>query len=173
MGLYAIVFMAGMALDMLPQAVLQVMYPRMAEQYGRTGRLHDLLRMARKPILFTTIGMIPTIAVAWWLAEPSIRLLVPAYVGAIAAVRWRVIDSLLTCFQPVNHVFNVVRRQDLYLVAIVLGMAAYLGSLKWLIRDGVSLAAFPQAMLIGRVVFVAASYAFVGYLKNREPLHGG
>jgi hypothetical protein len=62
---------------------------------------------------------------------------------------------------------NVVRRQDLYIVAIVLGMGAYIGSLMWLIRGGPTLVAFPQAMLIGRVVFMLVCYGFISFLHNK------
>lgn len=173
MGLYAMVLMAGTTLDMLPLAVLQVTYPRMAEQYGRTESIRDIIGMAMKPTLLTTLCMVPTIAVGWVLAGPAIRLLVPNYVAAVPAVQWSLLVPLLGGFQIVNHVFNVVRRQDLYCVAILFGMAAYLGSLLWLIHDGVSLIAFPQAMLIGRVLYLLICYVFVARLGSKERSHGG
>jgi hypothetical protein len=71
----------------------------------------------------------------------------------------------------VLNVYNVVRRQDLYAVAIVLGMATYVGALMWLTRDGVSLVAFPQAMLIGRAVFTVAGYVLLIPLV-RKGRHG-
>ena len=43
LGLYAMVLVAGGAFELLPAAVSQVIYPRMAEQYGRTHRLGDLV----------------------------------------------------------------------------------------------------------------------------------
>jgi hypothetical protein len=76
--------------------------------------------------------------------------------------------ALATCLQPVNSVFNVVRRQDLYTYAILAGIAAYGGSLLVLLRGGVSLQDFPQAMLIGRVVYLLLSYWFIVRLKRRE-----
>jgi O-antigen/teichoic acid export membrane protein len=168
MGLYAIVLMAGTTLDLLPLAVAQVAYPRMSEQYGRTENIHDVLRIARKPTLFAIVGMVPMIVAGWWLAEPVVRWAVPDYTAAVPAARWCLLVPLLNCLAPPINVFNVVRRQDLYVTAIVLGMATYLGSLMWLIRDGVSLIAFPQAMLIGRSVFVLACYAFVAYLRYAD-----
>ena len=67
MGLYAMVVMAVSTFDLLPLAVSQVLYPRMAEQYGRTERLDGLLRMTVKPMLLTAAGMVPIIAAGWWL----------------------------------------------------------------------------------------------------------
>ena len=52
-GLYSLVLQAATALDLLPLAVAQVIYPRMAEKYGQTGRIQRLLGMTIKPIAVT------------------------------------------------------------------------------------------------------------------------
>ena len=179
MGLYCMVTVAWAALEFLPIAVLHVTYPRMAEQYGRTHKVHELIGMTRKPILLTAAGMVPTIAVAWLLAGPAMRLLVPAYAAAVPAIQWSLLIPFVTAFQPINNVFNVVRRQDLYVAAMLLGTGAYGVSLIWLMHglppaasSERMLVVFPQAMLIGRSVFVLACYPLVVYLRNRERSHG-
>jgi hypothetical protein len=48
-------------------------------------------------------------------------------------------------------------------------MAASGGSLMFLIRDCVTLVAFPQAMMIGRVVFMLICYTFIAYLGYGKP----
>ena len=73
LGLYAVVLVAGGALELLPTAVSQVLYPRMAEQYGRTGRLGDMIRMSIKPTLLSVLGMIPMVVVGWFAVGPVIR----------------------------------------------------------------------------------------------------
>jgi len=170
LGLYSIVLVAGGALELLPAAVGQVLYPRMAEHYGRTGRLSDLIRMSIKPILFSVIGIIPLIVVGWFAVGPVIRFIVPAYSDAVPAVRWSLLVPFVQSFCPINNVYNVLRRQDLYIVAIILGIGAYVGSLLWLVRGGADLVAFPQAMLVGRVVFAVLCYAFLvlAYLQHRR-----
>ena len=168
MGLYSMVLVAGGAMELLPVAVNHVMYPRMAEQYGRTGQLGDLIRMAIKPVLLSVAGVTLLIVVGWWLMEPVVRLILPNYVEAVPAMQWAILLSIVSSFATLNAVFNVVRRQRLYCVAIALGMAAYGGSLMWLIRGGVSLVAFPQAMLVGQAVFVLVCYLFVLYLMRED-----
>ena len=158
MGLYAMVIMASSAIELIPSAVAQVVYPRMAEQFGRTNSLHDLLHIAWKPMLITAAGLIPVIAIAWWLVGPVVNLVIPAYAAAVPAMQWGLFLGFVSSFGAVTNVFNVIRRQELYVAAILLGMAVFGGVLMWLIRNGVSLVAFPQAMLAGRIVFLAASY---------------
>jgi O-antigen/teichoic acid export membrane protein len=167
-GLYSLVLQAAAALDIIPMAVSQVIYPRMAEKYGRTGKIQGLLGMTVKPIAATALGMIPAIALAWWLVEPAMRLILPAFTTAIPAMRWGILIPFLSSFASANVVFNVARRQDLYVMAIIGGMLSYGGSLLWLIRDGATLVAFPQAMLVGQVVFIVLSYLLIFHLVRKE-----
>ncbi len=168
MGLYAMVALAWASLDLIPQAVAQVVYPRMAEQYGRSSRLSPLVEIARKPMLFTLAGLIPLVAVAWVAVGPLVRILIPNFVDAVPAMQWALLIPLISSFQPLNSLFNVVRRQDLYIASIALGMIVYGGSLLLLIHDQVSLTAFPQAMLIGRVAYMLLSYYFIARLSKRQ-----
>jgi O-antigen/teichoic acid export membrane protein len=158
MGLYAMVVVAGSTIELIPLSVSQVLYPRMAQEFGRTGQIRGLLRPTLKPMILAASGVAPLIVLGWFLAEPLTQRITPNYVAAVPAMRWSLLPPLISCFLPVNNVFIVVRRQALYAVAIVCGMSAYLGGLLWLSRDGASLVLFPQAMLIGRIVFALASY---------------
>jgi O-antigen/teichoic acid export membrane protein len=187
MGLYQMVVTAITTMELLPLAVSQVVYPRMAEQYARTGRVEGLLGMTIKPMLLTAMGMVPLTIAAWWLVGPAMRIVVPDYVGAVPAMQWGLLVPFLSSFSPMNNVFNVAKRQGLYLGAILGGMGAYLASLCWLIREEVDvpaflhalltggagpaaadparvLTAFPQAMIAGRAVFMVLCYLFVWHL---------
>ncbi len=169
MGLYSMVLIAGSTLELVPSAVWQVVYPRMAEEYGRSNSVAALSRMVRRPMVITAVGLIPVVALAWWMVGPAVRLAVPAYAAAIPAMQWSLLIALVTSFQPLSSVFNVVRRQDLYVAALGIGIAAY-GLVLWsLTRGGAVLTAFPQAMLVGRLVYMVAVWVFVRYLCNRPP----
>ncbi len=168
MGLFSMVLVGMAAVEVVPLAVSQVVYPRMAEERGRGCTIGDLVQIARKPILLTAGGLLVVIVIGWLLVEPLMRLVIPAYVDGASAMRWALCLAFVTCFQPISAVFNVVRRQDLYVAAILLGIVVYGGSLLLLLRGGVYLAAFPQAMLIGRLVYTMAAYTFVLRLRKSE-----
>ena len=168
MGLYSMVVMASSTIEYFPLAISQVIYPRMAEQFGRDTSVRGLLLIAWKPMVLTSLSLIPVIAVAWWLVEPVVKFVIPAYAAAVPAMKWGLLLPLAGSFQSTFHAFNVVRRQDLYVVAILLGMGSTYGSLLWLIRDGASLVAFPQAMLIGKMVFILTCYLFIAYLVRKD-----
>ena len=168
MGLYSMVAMASSAMEYIPSAVSQILYPRMAEQFGRSNSLHELLSIALKPTLLTAVGLIPVIAIAWWIVGPTVNFLIPAYANAVPAMQWGLFLSFVASFGSVCNAFNVVRRQDMYVAAILLGMAVTGISLMWLIRDHVSLDAFPKSLLIGRITFMCCCYACVAYLRRQE-----
>ncbi len=160
--------MVGQTCEILPLAIMQVMYPRMTEQYGRSGKLEDVFRMAVKPMLLSALCMVPLVIVGWWLMHPVVSLLLPKYVAGVPAMRWWLLPPLLTSFPPINYVFVVARRQDLYFVAMVLGTAAYAATVFWLIRDRVHLVAFPQAMLVGRIGLHHRLLRLIFHLRRRE-----
>ncbi len=158
MGFYAMAVVAGTTLEMLPMAVSQVIYPRMAEQYGRTHNVGKILRMAVKPMLATFCGMVPLVFLGWWLARPLTQFCVPKYVGAVSAMQWALLPPLLLSLFPIYNVFNVVRRQELYVIGILAGMLGYFVALTFLFRYGAEVSRFPQAMLIGRCIQLIACY---------------
>jgi O-antigen/teichoic acid export membrane protein len=70
MGLYAMVTMANAAIEFIPSASSQVLYPRMAEEYGKALSVSKVVRIALRPMILTTIALAPVVAVAWGLAGP-------------------------------------------------------------------------------------------------------
>ncbi len=168
LGLYALATMVGPVVGLLPQAMGQVVYPKMSEEYGRTGRLGPLIRMAIGPTLVTVAATLAAVAAGWFLIPPVARLLLPKYVEGIPAAQWSLAAAGIRAFSPVNNVFNVIKKQGRYGAAIAAGILAYYGALRWLIRDGVDLVAFPQAMVVGRVVFFLLCYGMILFMVLRD-----
>jgi O-antigen/teichoic acid export membrane protein len=168
LGLYAMVFVAGATLDLLPSALGQVLYPRMAEQFGRTESLREAVRLTVKPVLATAAGMVPVIAVAILMVDRAVSLLLPNYVEAVPAMQWSLVVPFLTTFAAPLNAFTLAKRQGMFVIATVVGMLAYLAAL-WVLTQGeVSLVAFPQAMIVGRLVYTAMGYLLLFYLAYRR-----
>lgn len=161
LGLYALATMAGPVVALLPQAMGQVVYPKMAEEYGRTGCVRPLVRMAVAPTVVTIIATLAAVVVGWFLIPPVTRLLLPKYIEGIPAAQWSLVATAVMALTPVNNVFNVVKKQGQYGVVIAVGMLAYYSALRWIIQGGVSLVAFPQALFIGRLAFVIGCYGLI------------
>lgn len=166
MGLYTIAVLAGTAAMIIPTAVSQIVYPRMAEQYGRTGSAAGLISVAMKPVLLSAAGLAVAVTGAWFLIEPVVGRIMPAYIDAVPAIQWTMLSAVVSCFGAMNNFFNVVRRQRLYLAAMLVGIAAYGAALSGLVHERVELHAFPQAMLIGQVVFQVVCCIFLYWLRG-------
>lgn len=168
LGLYAIANMAGPTVAMIPQALTQVVYQRTSEQYGRTGKIRDLIHIIISPTIIAFGFTLLAVIVAWFAIPPTIALILPKYTEGIKAAQWSVISALVISMTPVNCLFNVVKKQGRYGTAMIFGMFAYYVTLKHLIYDGVYLEAFPQAMILGRLVFVTICFLMISHLVRAE-----
>lgn len=157
-GLYALAVLTTSALQILPLSVAQVVYPKMAEQYGAKADALQLLRTAMLPTLAAVAVMFPVLVATWHLLPELVVRVVPNYREGIAAAQWATAAATVMAASPPLAIFNVVRRQDLYSVALGCGVLAYLASLWALGREGWHLEVFPQAMLVGNAVFILGSY---------------
>ena len=171
MGLFAMVALGTAALEVVPAALTQVLYPRMAQEYGAGRDTRHLVRIASRPMLATSAGLAVVAAVGWFIVEPVVQFVMPQYVGAVPAMQWALLLPVVNSFQPVMSVFNVVRRQDMYLVALCCGIGAYVAALALLGPDA-DLTAFPQAMLVGRTLFLIVGYLLVMRLHRRHAAPG-
>jgi O-antigen/teichoic acid export membrane protein len=161
LGLYSMVLVAGGTMDLLPQAFSQVIYPRMSEHYGRTHNLAEIMLMAVRPSIMLVAGMLAVVVLGWWLARPLTAILLPNYLEAVPAMQWSLLGSVAISSCLVFNVYNVARRQDLYGIVQVASIGSYFLTLMWLIRNGADLAAFPKAMLVGKIVFAVAGLALL------------
>ena len=164
LGLYAIANMAGPVLFLLPQALNSVIYPRMAATFGQTGKVLDLLVLAAKPMLVTIFATWVAVVCAWVAMPAAVSLLLPKYVDGIPAAQWAVVAVGPMALGTVNSVFPVVQRLGRYGAAIAGGMLAYLFAIWMFLADGVQLVDFPQALLVGRLVFMVLCYGMIAQL---------
>jgi len=173
LGLYSLAGIVNSTFVMIPLSLTQVLFPAMTQRFGRTGKIRDLYRMAGAPALLVFLVMIPLVAMAWLLIPPAIRWLIPKYVGGIAAAQWTLVTALVMSFAPVNNIFNIIRRNDLYLIAIAAGIAVYAATLFLLTRGGIYLAAFPQAMATGKLTFILIGHYIITRLNIKSDIPEG
>jgi O-antigen/teichoic acid export membrane protein len=160
-GLYQLAIMASQAIGLLPLAVSQIVYPKMAEEYGRSGSLKNIIKIVLKPIMVTVVVIAPVVIVGWMTLPSLVEWLLPKYTDGTSAARWSMLSAAVMAVSPINNVFNVIKRQDLYLVAIVFGMAVYFIFLMLLNKSGVKLINFSQATLAGYTTYLLLSYAII------------
>lgn len=168
LGLYSLTLMSIPAISLLPMAVSQITYPRLAELYGRRRAVRPLILYLVKPSLYLVGGMAVVTLVVWFLLPPAVELLLPKYVGGVEAAQWGLVIVALMSLNLVGNIFNVIKQQGLYLIAMASGIAVYVLMLVYLMREHFYLAAFSQAMVAGRGFYSVLCLAFVFWFFWRQ-----
>ena len=172
LGLNSLVMMSNAVGLIFPQAVGQVVYPQMTAEYARSGNLRSVLRIAALPAAILLPLMAAIVAAGWFATPYVIKFLLPKYTEAIPAVQWNLLTWLPLSVGSFNNVFASVGRMSLYMAAIVGGMAVYLVFLWWMLGTRKDLVVFAQSMLVGRLAFMAFSFAGIGVLLLRDQARG-
>lgn len=160
MGLYVPALQISAALGILPASVNQVIYPRMCELYGRTGTARSLAGLAYGPMLLLGVTLLPVFAFGWWLAEPFVTYLLPAYTDGIPAARWMIVSMYLWCLSSPQNVFATLNRLWAYFASIVFGGVTTWGLTIILVDGGWGLTGIGFARAAGMLVLVLSSAAF-------------
>lgn len=164
LGLFTLAIQAGTTARLIPTSFTTVIYPKMAQRYGETHRAEDLWTMAAKGALAASILGALAGAVGWVVIPYMVRWLLPMYMEGIRAAQWASFLGLAMGLYVFGNVFNVIKRQDLFLVGWVLGVIGYWVAWKLLTRPPTSdiTVAAAQAMLISTflssLVSVGTSY---------------
>jgi O-antigen/teichoic acid export membrane protein len=168
LGLYQLALMTSQGIELIPNALSQVSYPRMAQEYGRTNSITELIKLVTRPMLLLAAFMLFLVPLAWISLPPFIILLLPAYREGISTAQWTLIAVAVQALTPILNIFNVVKRQNLYALALICGISTYSVAVWFFMHQGHGLTAFPKSMLAGRIVFLLVSYYFLMYIIPRS-----
>ncbi len=166
LGLYQLSVIIGSATELIPMAVMQVVYPKMAQSWGQSENLDDLTAMVKWPILYILLGGIPFIIAGWVCLPYVVSFILPKYVGGIPAAQWSLLCAYTMCLQPLNEIYNVIKRQDLYAISLIVGGGVYASVLLSIGGSAIHLERFPQAIIVGRLAFFAVSYLSLMFLSK-------
>jgi O-antigen/teichoic acid export membrane protein len=166
LGLFQLSVIVLTTIEMLPGSLGQIAYPRMASDFGQHHSLERLIQIIRRPIILMFLAMIPVVVLGWFAIPLLVNHFLPNYSDGIQAAQWSLVAGLVLSLSPLNNIFNVIKCQRQYAVAILIGMLVYCISLFWLAKEGIYLAVFPQALIFGRTAFLLSSYFFVMKIRS-------
>ena len=159
LGYFTIAILVGTFVSMIPIAFTMVVYPQMAHKYGESHNATELWHMAKKgAIAASALGGVA--GVFGWIIIPSfVEILLPKYIPGIAAAQWAAFIGLSTGFSVFNTIYNVIRRQDIYLVSLAIGLAVF-WSMWFLLTRSLGkpeIVSAVQAMLMATLIMSVAS----------------
>jgi O-antigen/teichoic acid export membrane protein len=128
LGFLSISIQASTFAGMIPIAITMVLYPQMVQKYGSTHSAMEALKIVNSGAALAT-GLGALTALCGWLLVPVfIELLLPAYAPGTRAAQWACLTGLAMGLSVYNNIFNVIRRQDLYLISLTIGLAVFFGA---------------------------------------------
>ncbi|MEN6459654.1 MAG: hypothetical protein ABFC63_12075 [Thermoguttaceae bacterium] len=168
LGLFTVVVLFRQTACQLLLNVNQVYMPRIAEQFGRSGRITDCVRLSVKPTLLAALATLPLMAIGWALAPAAIRLAMPKYADAIAAVQWTLPMMLVFVLRLPLYSLQASGRYVDHGVSVVCGIVCFVAAaiiaFQW---DG-GLVGIVLASTAGHVAQNAVSYVFIFLQMHRE-----
>lgn len=170
LGIYTIAAIAMAVLMIAPALVSNVMYPKLAEIYGSTGNLSELVPHVKMIIKLNFLFTMP-VAIAFFVV--FYLYVIPVYMGAYITGREAMAIILCGCiFIPVGagfgDLFNVIGMQARYLRNTIIGVAVNVCTGWWLVAQmGAGLEGAAAGTLIGLVVFTVLQVGtFVNAIKH-------
>jgi len=161
-GFFALAIMIENSLGIVTSSVSQVIYPKMAFEYGAGRGVSELLKLSFKPILIAFIILTPSIFVVWNILPFIVDWLLPKYINGIDAARWTMLLIPISIWGVNNNIFNVLKKQKDFLFSIIIGMIIFALTLFVLYNtNGFSLIIFPQAMLAGKATQLFIAHFFI------------
>ena len=162
LGYYSIAFMAYGTMMLVPRSVSQMVYPRMALMYGRTGDPATLRDLVYRPIRWLALVMIPALGIALVAAPWFVRWFLPQYEPGIPALQITIVSVFFLSFMGgFGNFLTTIDRQKLYLAVLVGALAANLGLNFIVLRAGYGITGVAAATLVTQVAFVTTLWLVV------------
>lgn len=170
LGLYSLAFMAYGTMMLIPRSVSQMVYPRLAETYGRTGDPVALRRLVYHPLKLLALLMGPLLVLTFVAGPWLIRILLPEYVGGIPAFHITLVAVFFLSYMgTLGNLLNTVNRQRQYLLlqagALALNFVLNLAALS----AGLGITGVAWATLATHVTYVGALWLTVHRVLHPRP----
>jgi len=162
LGYFTIAIQVGTFVRMIPGAFSVVLYPQMAHRYGESHCAMDIWRIAKKgAFAASALGLVA--GVCGWLILPTfVHLVLPKYGPGLRAAQLSGFLGLAMGLYLFDNVYNVIKRQDLYVVNWCCGCASFFAIWYCLVRVlHISLAIASAESMLAATLLMAMISAFM------------
>ncbi len=156
-------------LALIPGVASQYFNPKLAEEYGRSGRLSALRRTARQQLHVAVWPTIAGCAITALVLPEVVGLLAPRYLPGVPVARALLPGVVaLSVLGPVANIALVTQRQRQYSTVIAVAGVLHLGFGVLLWRAGLGLVALGVSASIAWTIAVAGALVYGRLLVQRE-----
>ena len=114
LGYFTIAIQVGAFVRQIPIAFGILLYPQMAHRYGENNCAMDIWRLARKAAFAASALGLAAGACGWLLLPTFVHIILPKYIPGIRAAQWSGFLGFAMGFYQFDNIYNVIKRQDLY-----------------------------------------------------------
>ncbi len=168
LGLYSMAVFVRTVVTQLAQNMNQVMNVRIYEQYGRSGRVEDCVRLIFRPTVFAVLASLPMIILGFFALPWAVKFLIPNYTESITLMRIMLLGMpIMFLTLPVTILWATGRRVDCFL-SIIMGFLAF-GGLSLIfhyLKFGIL--SILIASMLGQMINVLVSYGLIWRLILQE-----
>lgn len=111
LGYYGLTSMSSQAIGIAPQTISEITYPRLCEDYGRTGDSRILRKLVMIPNLFLANIMPIIIGLAYLVLPVVIYLILPEYIPGLTAVQVFLLSIFFVAFRGPGNFLNAIGKQ--------------------------------------------------------------
>jgi hypothetical protein len=128
LGYFTIAILVSTFVRQIPLAFSLVLYPQMAHRYGQAHCAMDIWRIAKQGALGAlALGLVAGVF-GWLLLPTFVRMVLPKYSPGIRAAQLNGFIGLAMGLSLFDNVYNVIKRQDLYVINLVIGGFSFMSA---------------------------------------------
>jgi len=171
LGLYTISNLAFATLSLIPSSLNQVLYPKLAREFGEGVVLSKLLKSALKAGFTVFAILVPFTLLAWYFLPFFVDLLLPKFNGGVEAGRYTLMLPLVMSLSSIDNIFIVCKKQKVYLISLIIGIIVYVSViLLFNFYRELTLAMIAFSFITGKVASLATSFITLNYLSWKEKI---
>jgi hypothetical protein len=129
-----------------------------------------MMKLVMVPIKYLALGLIPVFAIAIYLVDPFIRIVLPNYVDGIATAQWAVVAVYFRCLGGGQDVLTVISKLNYYGIITFISAGVFYFIFRWMVSNGWGFeavtASFAVSMFFFNILVMAVLQYFV-YMEKK------
>jgi O-antigen/teichoic acid export membrane protein len=170
LGLFTVSLITFNTSEILTNSLNQIIYPKLSEKFGNGMNVGEMIKFSIKPGIYIFVLMSIISVITYYLLPYVVSFIIPKYVEGIDAARWMLPITVVMSLSTLNHVFIVAKKQHIYAIAKLIGMAVHIVSIYFIYNYSKELTSFSISLLLGKTVFMGLCifFAFYSLDKNQK-----
>jgi O-antigen/teichoic acid export membrane protein len=154
------------SLQVIPQSISMIIFPKMAQHYGRHRSRHGLRRFLLQSLALNAATVVPASLICYFSIPHLVEHLFPAYRDGIPAAKVASLTCLLWIYLGVGSIIGVTNRMRPYLAAMGLAILIVWIFGYYAVRNGYGVVGVAWARFAGTAILCVFTICYSWYLST-------